>query len=366
MSWTATYFDGRTPERRHAAVVVSSTGLEITTSEGLVRRWRFADVRQTQGRHPGESVRLEHGGPAAEVLVVDDPAFTRAVRAAAPDAARHVRSARAWPVRLALTLGAAVAAAGLIVVIQQWGVPIVTGIVARLVPVGWETRLGDQIFAQIVEGEHLCEDPGRQNVIDGLVAALMAPQAPTAYRVRVSVVDRPEVNAFALPGGRIIVLRGLLEFADTPDMLAGVLAHEIQHVLRRHATRAILQHVSTGILVAAIAGDATGMVAIGLESARALGTLAYSRRAEEEADVEGMRMLLAARVDPGGMVRFFDRLARTTQEPVASSGPRRYLRTHPLGAERAARLRAVAAGAEPPTPLLPSVDWTDVKRICAA
>src|SRR3990172_9285847 len=108
----------------------------------------------------------------------------------------------------------------------------------------------------------------------------------------------------AVPGGHIVVFRGLLKRARIPEEFAGVLAHEVQHVLQRHVMRALLQHASTGLLVVALTGDVSGAMAYGLEAALTLGTLQYSRVAEEEADREGIRMLLAARGEPGGVVTF--------------------------------------------------------------
>jgi predicted Zn-dependent protease len=177
------------------------------------------------------------------------------------------------------------------------------------------------------------------------------------------VVDAPDVNALAAPGGYIVVFRGLLDRARTPDELAGVLAHEIEHVLHRHTTRAVIQHASTGLLLAALTGDMTGPLAYGLESARVLGQLQYSRRAEEEADRDGMKLLLAARVAPDGMIGFFDELAK-------GEHPRRvlrYLSTHPSPTDRIAALRALAAGAPgSPTPVLTDQQWQDLKAICNA
>jgi len=157
------------------------------------------------------------------------------------------------------------------------------------------------------------------------------------------------------------VFRGLLENTRGADELAGVLAHELEHVLHRHTTRAIIQHTSTGLLLAALTGDMTGPLAYGLESARVLGQLQYSRQAEEEADRDGMKLLLAAKVSPDGMIGFFENLAREGQERVAL----KYLSTHPNTGDRVAALRALAAGApHPATPLLPAEDWNDIRAIC--
>jgi len=172
------------------------------------------------------------------------------------------------------------------------------------------------------------------------------------------------VNAFAVPGGQVVLLRGLVERLRTPEELAGVLAHEIQHVLQRHATRLLLQHASTGLLLVAVSGDMTAVMAYGIESARVLGTLSYSRQLESEADVEGLRMLLAADIDPRGMIAFFETL-RAGERGLPSSP--RYLDSHPLAAERVESLKRLAASiSHRSRPLLPDREWNDVRRICGS
>jgi beta-barrel assembly-enhancing protease len=363
MSWRGHYLDGRRADRRAATVRVSRTGLDITTDDGTTHYWPFAEVRQTQGAYAGEPVRLERGGEAAESLIVEDLAVLTALRAAAPPGRRfHDPSQRRR--RGVLTLAAGLAAIGLTGGLYGWGIPAMAGLATNLVPVAWETRLGDEVFSRVVRPEARCADPARQQVIDGIVSRLTSTGGSGPYQVRVTVVDWAEVNALALPGGHIIILRGLLDRTDSPEMLAGVLAHEVQHVLKRHTTRAIIQHASTGLMVAAIAGDVSGMVTFALEGARVVAALGYSRRAEEEADVAGFQMLLDAGIDPDGMIVFFERvLAGTAREP---EGSWQYLSTHPSTGERVQRLKALRANATPAAQrLLPKGDWADVKRICA-
>jgi predicted Zn-dependent protease len=160
-----------------------------------------------------------------------------------------------------------------------------------------------------------------------------------------------------------VLLRGLLDRTESPEMLAGVLAHEIQHIVRRHTTRALIQHASTGLMVAAVAGDVSGLVAFALEGARVVGALNYTRHAEEEADTEGMRMLIRAQINPAGMIGFFDRVART-KDAGETEGIWRYLTTHPSSTQRVANLKMLAVNAPIGPPLLAGRDWKDVKRIC--
>jgi predicted Zn-dependent protease len=137
----------------------------------------------------------------------------------------------------------------------------------------------------------------------------------------------------------------------------------MQHVTQRHTTQAVIQHTSTGLLLAALTGDMTGPLAYGLQSARVLGQLQYSRRAEARADEEGLRMLEAARIDPAGMIRFFDTLVKEDRQPANLL---KYLSTHPNPVDRIERLKALVTKApRPPVPLLPDTDWEDIKKICA-
>jgi len=364
MSWRGHYLDGRRADRRAATAWVSRLGLDITTDDGTTHHWPFAEVRQTQGAYVGEPVRLERGDDVAESLIVEDLAMLTALRAAAP-AGRRFHDPRRRRRRGVLTLVAGLAAVGLAGGLYRWGIPVIAGVATHLVPVAWEMRVGDEVFARVARPESRCIDPERQRVIDGIVTRLTAARGTGPYRVRVTVVDWAEVNALALPGGNIVILRGLLDRTDNPEMLAGVLAHEVQHVLKRHTTRAIIQHASTGLMVAAIAGDVSGVVTFAFEGARVVAALGYSRRAEEEADIDGLQMLLEAGIDPAGMLAFFERVLGAGRETEPEGGWQ-YLSTHPATQGRVERLKELLTNAPPPTQrLLGDHDWADVKRICA-
>jgi predicted Zn-dependent protease len=73
-----------------------------------------------------------------------------------------------------------------------------------------------------------------------------------------TVVDNSTVNAFAAPGGQVVILRGLLEQTTSAEQLAGVVAHELQHVYLRHSTRAILEQTAGTLLLTAVSGDLSG------------------------------------------------------------------------------------------------------------
>lgn len=350
--------------RQPARVTIGAGGLEILlTQTGRTVRWPLAGVRQTQGQYEGEQVRLERGGALSDALIVD-VGFLAALRAAAPRTAASFHG----PVRrrrfALLGVLAALATLGVAAAMYTWGIPGVADVAAERVPVSWEVALGEATMNELAPPARRCQDPERQRRIDEIVGVLLRAAPASRYPFRVIVVDHGMVNAFATPGGSVAVLRGLLDRTDNAEELAGVLAHEIQHVLHRDATRAILRQASTAVLVAALVGDVSGVVAFGVQSARTLGDFRYSRDAERAADRDGLAMLQAAGVDPAGLLAFFRAMEKLEGSQPAGA---RYLSTHPGASERLQALSAAAAAdAGARVKLLPDYDWSDIKKICPA
>jgi beta-barrel assembly-enhancing protease len=360
--WQGSYLDGRTAARQAATVRLMREGLEITTAAGGTRLWPYRELRQTQGAYAGEEVRLERGGELPETLLVSDTAFLQSLHEAAPHVGARFHDPRRRAARRRWTIVAAGGVVAATVAIYLWGIPLLAGLVTPYVPVAWEEALGRSAMTYLAPPPQRCGDPALGAAMDAVVARLLSAGPPSPYTMRVYVVNRPVVNALAAPGGHVVIFHGLLERTGTPEELAGVMAHELQHVLRRHTTRAVIQDVGTGLLLMALTGDVTGPLAYGLQTARALGELRYSRRNEEDADVEGMRMLLAARVDPAGLITFFEKMEK---EEGAQPKALTYLSSHPMPAERIARLKALAATATGPfEPVLPREAWPALTKRC--
>jgi Zn-dependent protease with chaperone function len=349
------------------------SGLEVDAA-GSRTWWPYTEISQTQGFYAGEEVRLERRG-SAEALVLPDPSFLTTLHRVAPELGRRFHHPGWRRRRMALTVGAGVLALVLSIAIYLWGIPAAAGVAASYVPVSWEEYLGAAIMEEMAPMPHRCADARGTLALDTLLSSLGRAGATTApttgvtsaaplsvgpYRIRAVVLNKPPVNAFAVPGGFVVLFRGLVDRVATPEQLAGVLAHEVQHVVRRHSTRALLQHASTALLAAAVLGDASGAMAFGLEGAQALALMRYSRAHETEADVEGHRMLVAAGIDPRGLVEFFQSLERET-----SLGSSSYLSTHPTPGDRIARLQALPRPSFALAPLTSDEQWQAIKNICS-
>ena len=359
--WQGHYFDGRTAARHEVTISVTSDGLHIEKGNDTKLWWPYEELRQTQGFHPGEPVRLERGREIAEVLVVEEGEFLQAIHQVDPRAQNRFRISAGRPVWIKFAL---LAVTGVVFVawgLYVWGIPALADAVAARVPVSWEERLGQSTLESLAPVKSRCREPERLKVLEGIVAKLVdtAPDAP--YTFQLTVVRGEMVNAFAAPGGFIVVYEGLLRKTRTPEELAGVLAHEIQHCLERHSTRAILRRMSTQALIVVLTGGDEGMRAL-LELAGTFGELSYSRSDEEAADRAGLKMVQAAGIDPKGMAGFLSQLEEGESDLPESL---RYLSTHPRTAERIEQINRLAADAPTtPVPLLPGYPWSEMGNIC--
>ncbi|MBW8065131.1 MAG: M48 family metallopeptidase [Nitrospira sp.] len=360
--WPGTYFGGHAPQPQRASINLMPTGLQIRTDDGKNLWWPYEDIRQTQGFYVGQQVRLERGEQLSEALVVSDTAFLAAVHRVAPERAKHFHDPARRDIRRALTVLAALAVIAISAALYMWAIPALATVVVSHVPVTWEERLGEGIIQKLAPPSKQCTEPKRLQAINQIVTALAATLPDHGYTFQVLVVSNPTVNALAAPGGYIVLFKGLLDRSDSAEELAGVLAHEMQHVIQRHGTRALLQRASIGILLAAMTGDVSSAATFGVGVASTLGTLSYSRRAEEEADTEAMRMLLASRVDPSGMILFFEKLQRKHgNSPEAF----KYLSSHPAAEDRITNLQALSRTShDEPRKLLPDFEWRDMDEIC--
>lgn len=206
--------------------------------------------------------------------------------------------------------------------------------VVRRIPYEQEARLGDMALAQTRLQMRLTESGPAVEAVRAIGEPLTE---GSPHRYRWFVADRPDLNAFAAPGGVVVVHAGLIRSADSAEELAGVLAHEIAHAELRHSLKTMVKGLGMRAIVALALGDYSGTALA--EAAKNLTELGFSREAEREADREGLRRLVAARIDPGGMVRFFEKLAqKRTMAPPA------LLSTHPATEERLTELRREVAG----------------------
>ena len=362
--WNGTYYDGQSAVPHHVTVTLQPNRLQIRTKAGTTYSWPYNELKQTQGRYSGEEVRLERGTGICETLVVPDNDILLAIHRISPETIGHLHNPSNRHKRLMFTILAGVVSIPMFWALLTWGIPWLATPITALIPVTWEQQLGQFIAHEIAPPESQCQDPKLRESLETISHTLSQPLQSNPYRFTITVVDNPTFNALAAPGGNILVFRGLLQETQTPEELAGVLAHEMQHILLRHGMRMLVQQISMAFAVAALSGDASGIMTFGLQAAHTLQSLSYSRGAEEQADEQGLHLLLRAQIDPQGMIAFFDNLKDKHQPDFLPE----YLSTHPSAVERMSRLKAIAESNAPQQthPLLPQSDWSQIRELCGS
>ncbi|HEX2201692.1 MAG TPA: M48 family metallopeptidase [Longimicrobium sp.] len=215
-----------------------------------------------------------------------------------------------------------------------------------------EEALGDEYAAQLRAEVPLLDDPAAQATLDRIGRSLAAAADSTERDYDFHLVDSPEVNAFAIPGGHIFVNRGLVEHADNVAELAGVLGHEIAHVTERHGLEQVEKRQRANLLltlVYTVLGREPGLLEqVAIEGGGAAVFARYGRDAEREADARAVAIVRAAGYDPDGIATFFEELLR--QQERQPGALEQWFSTHPTSAERVRDTRALIAASGPAAP----------------
>ncbi len=338
-----------------ASLLIHAHHLEIRSAGGA-QRPALSSVRLREIVSTQSGLEFAWDGPRGPGAVhVHDAAAMRRLRSDAalagmPQlAALHAGERRRRTVRTAgwSLVALFVLLPLLLLVLLLWQADRIAGVIADRIPVQQEQRFGRRVF-QGMRGSLKLQDSS----VDAALVSSLGKRLTTGSRFEYEfhVTEDPTLNAFALPGGVIVVHTGLLRATRRPEELAGVLAHEVQHVEQRHSLRAIIKEAGLRGLWAALTGDPGGTLAG--QAALELGALRFSRDAEREADVRGFETLVSRGIDPSGMVDFFSTMARQS-----SASPPAWLATHPASQARQESLRAMllALGDRrfPPLPVSP-------------
>lgn len=359
---TASYFDGESAARRAVDVELATGGVRILETEPGARElafWPYRTIRAVDERTDDGPIRIRTATGRGR-LVVESPALIAALAGHAPRLAGRApgwnRLALRWVGLLALSIAVLLGT-------LRYALPRFAEETAHIMPYQWEMDFGESLvepvlraFARLddIDEVAFCTAPGGVESLAALTRRLAPAESP--YRFVVRVVNLEMVNAFALPGGQILIAEGLLRAAESPDEVAGVLAHEMGHVLHRHATAGVVEALGLAFLFGVLLGEfGTGVVGGAGET---LVGLSFRREAEAEADERALVLLEHAGLGSRGLVDFFERMQRRSRDGPAVL---RLLSTHP---PNEVRRRTFERGATARPPSLDKAAWTSLKTIC--
>ncbi len=221
-----------------------------------------------------------------------------------------------------------------------YGVPWIAGKMAERFPVSTEKKLGEQ-FYQSMKGS-FSVDEGRTAYVNSFFKAL---KIPSEYDIQVTVVKSNVTNAFAMPGGHIVIYDHLLNQLGSYEELAALLSHEFTHIEQRHSLKSIFRQFSSKIFLSLIVGNYDVVGSVLLNNADQLKGLSYSRSLETESDERGARLLAERKIDCEG----FTRLLQILKKQAAGPEPPELVASHPNIDSRIKNMRSldVCSGFQP-------------------
>ncbi|MEI6730081.1 MAG: M48 family metallopeptidase [Pseudomonadota bacterium] len=234
-------------------------------------------------------------------------------------------------------------------------VPYISSYAARNLPQSWENSLGEYTVGSMISGKDVCKNPDGVKALEKLVNILSGHSKERPI-ITPKVVKKNEINAFAAAGGNIVIFSKLIEKADDPEELAGVIAHEIGHIIKRHPTQSLVRALGLDIVVNIAFGGGTAASA-----GNYLLQLRYSRNFEREADEIATQILYNANIDNRSFMKFFIRLG--SEDKIKDDNIFSHISTHPANSERIETIYN-AKNTDNPSPILNGDEWKLLKNIC--
>jgi Zn-dependent protease with chaperone function len=336
---TASFFDGRTAERRAVRADLQPSSLSVLAPDDTrLAEWPYSEMAVVS--RAGETVRYRCGGAEGRLETTDGALVAALARRIARRPTKILRAT------LAIGAGVVLGLAAVFLLIDR-----APRLIAPVMPDVARNWLGRQVESSLLAGRRVCIDLKGTEALRSVLDRV-AHGTALDDELSIKAVALPELNAVALPGGRIVVTDALIQRASSPEALAGVLAHEVGHLLERHPEQGLLRALGlVGVVQFATGGS-------DLASATSLlAGLVYSRQAEREADGHAIRLLAAAGVPTDDLADLLEGLAR-----IDGPEPPGFISTHPATQERLQQLRhnPVAVG----SPVLDAEAWQALRSIC--
>ncbi|HET7887980.1 MAG TPA: M48 family metallopeptidase [Bradyrhizobium sp.] len=348
------FYDG-TSSRRHSVELALNERLEILENGIALAAWPYSDIRRADSAVGILRLSCQSAPPLAR-LEIRDSALGAILLSRCPQLEAHAAGRHSITPIVGWSLAATVS----IVAVIWFALPLVADRLAPLVPPALERRIGDASEKQIatIFGSKTCNDAAGSAAFAKLIRQLST-AAGFSSPIRAAVLNTPVPNAFALPGGKVYLFSGLLSRSDDPDEIAGVLAHELGHVVHRDNTRNMIYSGGTSFLIGLLFGDVTGSGAL-IFASRSLVTASYSREAEQNADDFSISVMhkLGRPTKPMGDLIF--RITGNEGDKTVS-----FLANHPLTEDRLKHLSDENRAASGP-PLLSDKEWAALKAVCKA
>jgi predicted Zn-dependent protease len=221
-----------------------------------------------------------------------------------------------------------------------------------------EEQLGNLYWDVIKKLEKELQSPTAYSEVDSMLIRICEANDIDRKKIKLHLIDKDDINAFALPGHHMVVYSGLIKDCESAEELCGVLAHEMAHMEKDHIMRKLIREIGLGVLISMTTGG--GNPEIIQQAIKILTSSAYSRELEREADITGADYLMKANIDPEPFAAFLYRLsAREKDMPDQLF----WITSHPGSEERAKTiLDYIKTNDVTPTPVMDSIEWSALRE----
>jgi Zn-dependent protease with chaperone function len=348
------YYNGESAAVEEVALHVTGHELVLQrpTDSSVVARWPVSEIAVLgDSRHEAAPPIVLRGGEAR--LVVEDPSSRAQLAALMPALAPLSLPPLGVGPRLAGFSLALVTLVGMF-----WGaVEYGTEYAAPLVPYSLQAKLGESVLDELLADKEECTGKAGLAAITRLANEL-AKEAGYGHEVKVHIVEGGPVNAFTLPGSILVFYSDLIERAKDSSQVAGVVAHEIGHVVHEHPTKGLLKAYGIDLLLKLLSGGYSDILNTLGSGGNVLLALRNGRAFEREADATGVRLLEQRGLRADGVASFFEQMLE--KEPNDAATAAGIWSSHPPTAERIAATRRSTAG----RPAFSSTEWQALRNVC--
>ena len=330
-SWTASLHE----DPREVTVLATESDITIgyRLDNGTVetRKWSL-DELNADFEQATQSTHIVHFQQPHAVLLIegkDAMEFISQAMAERQKPWHKKRGARDWARGISIFVGVMAILVSVYFLVVPWAAEKM----AKSVSTSTEEQFGNAVYDALLVS---ARDDKESGIL--LNEFFRAMKVETPYNIRLTVVNSDIVNAFALPGGHIVVYTGLLYQLQTYPELAALLSHEFTHVNNKHATRSIFRQLGSRNCLSLLLGNFGSVTPVLINQAERFKSLKYSRSLEKEADMEGLSILVNRKIDPAGFPALFSRLKNAAGEQVLPE----FLASHPDIDNRIAYIREAA------------------------
>lgn len=354
MAERARFYDGETAQVQEVNARPTASELIIfrPADSGIVARWPIGEIALLGDlTHERVPPIVRRGSDAR--LLVDDPELRRHLAQLLPQLSALAAPPSGPSRRIALLGSTLVALVGLFWFAVDYG----SEYAAPLLPHSLQAKLGETVYDELVADKEECHGKAGLAAINDL-ANRLARAADYPHEVTVHVIEGGPVNAFTLPGGILVFYSDLIDQARDRSQVAGVLAHEIGHVVHYHPTKGIVRQYGLDLIAKLVSGGYSDLLNTLTSGGNLLLALRNGRAFERDADATAVSLLEKLGLRADGIASFFEQMME--REPKDAAAAIGIWSSHPPTAER------IAATKRPPTgrPAFTDAEWRALRNVC--